>query len=465
MDPVALLADHSASLPSSAIGHATRESARALLTDTIACIYAGTNAEGILELLRAALRFGGEGRARVIGQDRYVSPEDAAFVNAIACHATDYDDTHDISILHGCATIVPALVAVCDIVGAERTVSGEEFIAAMAVGLDTANRIGLAVIEALHTGWLPTTLWRPIGAAAACGRILGLSTTQMRNAFGFAYAQIHGNRQALVEGSLAKRTQAGFAAASGVRAALIAAEGLSAPQSIGNGMYGIRTLYAREAIEPDRFKELMLGDLGVRNETERISIKPYPCCRCTHPVIDGSLYLASRLANSNDDTESIDSVRIGLPRQSMGQIGHRFAIRDNPTVDAQFSAQYTAALAFVSGRPILKSFTPAEVVGRNDILRLADRIDVYEMSPENPALVPIEVEVSLADGSKLHKRVTTISGSPDRPLSQSDLISKFDDCLDHACYPPDPVRRRGMIDLLGNLDSEKDITTLFAQLR
>jgi 2-methylcitrate dehydratase PrpD len=141
----------------------------------------------------------------------------------------------------------------------------------MAVGLDVANRIGLAVIEVLHTGWLPTTLWGPIGAAAACGRILELPTIQMQNALGFAYSQIHGNRQALVEGSLAKRTQAGFAAAAGLRAAIIAAENLSAPNEIGNGMFGIRTLYATDLITPDRIEELMLGELGVRNETERMS--------------------------------------------------------------------------------------------------------------------------------------------------------------------------------------------------
>ena len=130
MDPVARLADHSAQFPSSAISKTTRDSAHALLIDTIGCIFAGTNVEGMSGLLRAVERFGGDGPARVIGQNRYASPEDAAFLNAIACHSTDCDDTHDLSILHGCSVVVPALIALCDAIGtvegslAKRTQAG-----------------------------------------------------------------------------------------------------------------------------------------------------------------------------------------------------------------------------------------------------------------------------------------------------------------------------------------------------
>lgn len=89
---------------------------------------------------------------------------------------------------------------------------GKEFLAALAVGLDVANRLGMAFGPFLHTGWLPTTLWGPFGAAVACGRIMHLDEDQMMNAAGLAYSQIHGNRQALVDGSLAKRIQPAFSA-------------------------------------------------------------------------------------------------------------------------------------------------------------------------------------------------------------------------------------------------------------
>ena len=148
----------------------------------------------------------------------------------------------------------------------------------------------------------------------------------------------------------------------------------------------------------------------------------------------------------------------------MGQIGHRFVLRNNPTVDAQFSAQYTAALALITGRPNIKSFTPAEIVGQKNIRRLADKIIVAEIDEDNPGLVPVEIEISLPDGTEFHERVTTISGSPDRPLTKSELLTKFDDCLDHAIIPVDRSRRASIIQILDQFDSCDDVGLLFSKL-
>lgn len=458
-DPVARLAEWSASTPVS-IPDAATMTARHLLTDTIACMIAGTSAAGVSELHRATARYGGSGGCRIVGLTGTRSAQDAATMQALLCHARDYDDTHDRSVHHGCVTVVPALLALCDLLAPVRPVPGFEFIEAMCVGLDVSNRIGLATIAHLHTGWLPTTLWGTFGAAAACGRVLGLSEAQMLDAFGFAYTQSHGNRQALVEGTLAKRTQPGFAAAAGLRAAIIASEGVSGPHAVARGDFGIRALYVSGEIDEEAFDREIVEGLGARSETAHISLKPYPCCRCTHPVIDAALGIGEELPS----VESIEHGIVRLPPHSMGQIGRPFSIRNNPTVDAQFSAAYTAALALTDGRPGLGDFAPEEVRRRTDLHALAQKFSCERFAPESSSIVPVELELHLRDGRTLIRCVEAASGSPERPMTAADRRAKFDDCLDHAEHPLERDRREALYDLLSRIADIDDMRVLITTI-
>jgi 2-methylcitrate dehydratase PrpD len=254
VDGIYKLAEHAANMRPENIPDHVLNKTVTLFLDTMGCILAGSGSEGISELVEAMNFWGGNKQSTVFSHNTRTSAPEAAFLNSVMCHANDFDDTHDRAVNHGCVTIVPALIAVCEAVhparndGANkslqpRVIGGREFIAALAVGLDVANRLGMAFVPYLHTGWLPTTLWGPFGCAAACGRILDLDTGKMLNAFGLAYSQIHGNRQALVDGKLAKRVQPGFSAAAGVRSALYAALGITGAQNIIDGSFGIPVLY------------------------------------------------------------------------------------------------------------------------------------------------------------------------------------------------------------------------------
>ena len=480
MNPIeAALVQHASETASASVPSEAINAARTLLIDTVACIAAGSSAESIDEIIRAVRFSGGTGNARVLVRGERMSLQDAAFVNSVMCHATDFDDTHDEAVNHGCVTIVPAMLAVCDALSSEKnlrdgwsgagprgdrgrrtagqSVAGVEFLAALAIGLDVGNRIGLAFIRPLHTGWLPTTLWGPIAAASACGRLTGLDAREMADAFGFAYTQIHGNRQALIEGTLAKRIQPGFSAAAGVRAVSLAATGLSAPHDFITGDYGIATLYTGGSIDAG----LLTDRLGERYETTNVSIKPYPCCRCTHPVIDAALELRNTHLSEASSYKAIESGVIRLPPHSMGQIGQNFKIRNNPTVDAQFSAQYTAALSFVNGRPRLGDFAAESVRSRQDIVALATRFSTEEFEPQNAALTPVELEVRLKDGLVLNARIEAASGSPSRPLTTEELGFKYDDCMDNAAKPISAETRRHILARLNALEKESDVAEVF----
>jgi len=466
-DSITALSTHAADIRAAAIPAEVMQYSADLLRDTVACILAGSSAAGVEAVRETMLFWGGAPQARVVIFGDRTSAPSAAFINSVMGHARDFDDTHDAALNHGCVTIVPALLAVAEVL-AENTPggalpipqqppSGEQFIAALAIGLDVVNRLAMAFAPYLHTGWLPTTLFGPIGVAAACGRLLGFDRETMADAFGLAYAQVHGNRQALIDGTLAKRIQPAFSASAGIQAAFLALRGVTGPQRLIDGVFGYPALYTAGRIDASR----LTGRLGDFFETSNVSIKPYPSCRCSHPVIDAALRLKREHGISH---EHIASGAIYLPPKSMGQVGNPFAIRANPTVDAQFSAQYTAALTFLRGTPRLSDFEPDNVRTRGDVIELARRFSTVEHAKDSPGPVPTEVSVTLRSGETLTTRIEHIKGSPGNPMLEHELVAKFHDCADHAARPYSADDRRRVLDFFDTVLDTEDVTTVIPLL-
>lgn len=435
--------------------------ARNLFLDTVGCIIAGSSAKGIRELKEISDFWGGNRQATIFCFDEKTNAPSAAFLNSVMGHANDYDDTHDGALNHGCVTLVPALLATSEALSRNpdtkfsgsipfHAITGKDFLAALAIGLDISNRLGMAFIPYLHVGWLPTTLWGPFACAAACGRLLGLDVSKMQNAFGLAYSQIHANRQGLLDGVLSKRVQPGFSSSAGLQAAFFAANNITGAKNIIDGNFGIKELYTDGQIDNQYISE------GIGNffETVNVSIKPYPCCRCTHPVIDAALTLKKE---HNIDWQKIREGTIYLPPQSMGQIGSNFTIRDNPTVDAQFSAQYTAALAFINGWPKMEDFTKETVLSRKDVTQLASKFKVIEFEKDQSSLVPIELNVSYGTDKKVNIRISDPKGSKNNPLNPEDLVFKFNNCLDNSVKEYSAKDRKKILKVVDDFADLEDI--------
>jgi len=452
-DRISKLIGYAAEFPANDVPEAVLRYTRYLFEDTIACILSGSSAKGVRELVNVQRWWGGTGQARVISYSEQMSAPSAAFLNSVMCHANDFDDTHDGAVNHGCVSIVPALMALCESMKENRSVSGVEFLAALAIGLDVSNRLGMAFIPYLHVGWLPTTLWGPFGTAAACGRLLGLDAEAMGHAFGLAYSQIHGNRQGLTDGALSKRIQPAFSAIAGLQAAVFASQGITGARGIIDGAFGIRELYTSGKIDAEYLSE----GLGARFETTNISVKPYPCCRCSHPVIDAALAIK---AEHEIDWREIGSGRVFLPPQSMGQIGKPFEIRENPTVDAQFSAPYTAALAFIKGWPGVADFGAEAILANKEAQKLADKFVSTSFSPESAGITPVEMEITLKDGRRFSTRVETVKGSPEKPLTREETSRKFGMCIENGIRDFSQEEADSLKELLAHVIDLEDITEL-----
>jgi len=469
-DPIEILAKHSIEFRSDDLPLDVLGKSQELFQDTLACILAGSSSDGIASFLDVIRLWGGDRQASILGFSEKTSVPFTAMINSAMGHARDFDDTHDKAVNHGCVTLVPAITALSEFLSDSanvkkysgrnipfRKIGGREFLASLAIGLDVANRMGTAFVAYLHTGWLPTTLWGAFGCVAAGARLLKMDLQQTNDAFGLAYSQVHGNRQALIDGALAKRMQPGFSSFAGIQSLFMALNGISGARNVMQGAFGISELYAGSNIDLDQITD----NLGSAFETSKVSIKPYPSCRCTHAVIDASLKIKKENDFQNND---IVSAEIFLPPVSMGQIGNPFRVRNNPTVDAQFSAQYTAAFALISGRPSLSDFEAENVSSSKEVISLASLIKITEFRQDTRELVPVEMKILFKDGRSLSAVVFDPLGSPTNPMSEEDHYFKFNDCLDHCVKSYSSKQKEKLLDAIKNMSNLDDITDLLNRL-
>ncbi len=119
--------------------------------------------------------------------------------------------------IHPAGPVASAILALAEM----RPVSGADFLNALVLGVETECRIGNAVYpDHYDVGWHITGTAGVFGAAAAAGKLMGLSEQQMVWALGLAASQPVGLRESF--GSMNKSFNPGRAAADGLFAAILA---------------------------------------------------------------------------------------------------------------------------------------------------------------------------------------------------------------------------------------------------
>src|SRR6266568_5315148 len=229
-----------------------------------------------------------EGPCSAIGHGRGMSAAGAAFVNGTAAHGEDFDDTFEGGPVHAGAVIVPAVLAACE----RHALSGAAALLGIAVGVETLCRLSLVVPKAIHrAGFHPTAVLGPMAAAAGVGAALGLTQRQLVDALGTAGSMASGIIEYLAEGAWTKRLHPGWAAQSGLRAALLGRAGFLGPRTVFEGVHGLFHGFANTT---DVDFGPLLDDFGARWVTETLAFKLYPCGTMTHPYIDCSRRLAAQ---------------------------------------------------------------------------------------------------------------------------------------------------------------------------
>jgi 2-methylcitrate dehydratase PrpD len=364
-----------------------------------------------------------DGPCTAIGHPRTLSAASAAFVNGTAAHGEDFDDTFEGGPVHAGAVIVPAVLAACE----RHNPDGRSALFGIAVGVEIMCRLSLVAPMRTHkAGFHPTAIFGAMGAAAGVGAALHLKGSQLVDALGVAGSMASGIIEYLAEGSWTKRMHAGWAAQSGLRAALLARAGFRGPRTVFEGTHGLFHGFAHTT-KGDY--AAITGDFGKRWVTETLAFKPYPCGTMTHPYIDCARRLAARV-KADDVKELICEVGEG----TVHRLWEPLAAKQRPPngYAGKFSTPYCIAAGFVRGNVGLDSFTD-EAVNEATVLALAAKVR-YQIDPQNPYPKNFtgHIRAVLNDGSVVEERQPHMRGGAHEPLSRKDIEEKFALCARHG---------------------------------
>ena len=314
-------------------------------------VFASPRATRITSKRRSRARRGGPCTA--IGHARTLSAAGAAFVNGTAAHGEDFDDTFEGGPVHAGAVVVPAVLAACE----RYRPDGAAALLGIAVGTEVMCRLSTVVPKAVHkAGFHPTAIFGVMGAAAGVGAALGLNAKQIVDALGIAGSMASGIIEYLAEGAWTKRLHPGWAAQSGMRAALLARGGFLGPRTVFEGVHGLFHGFAHTT-QGDY--DALIGDFGTRWVTETLAFKPYPCGTMAHPYIDCARRLAARGIKPADVKELVCEVAEG----TVHRLWEPLAAKQRPPngYAAKFATPFIVASGFVHGGVGLDAFTDAAV--------------------------------------------------------------------------------------------------------
>jgi 2-methylcitrate dehydratase PrpD len=394
-----------------------------------------------------------DGVCTAIGHTRTLTAAGAAFVNGTAAHGEDFDDTFEGGPVHAGAVVVPAVLAVCE----RHNPDGAAALLGIAVGAEVMCRLSTVVPKAVHkAGFHPTAIFGVMGAAAGVGAALGLSAKQIVDALGIAGSMAGGIIEYLSEGAWTKRLHPGWAAQSGLRAALLARGGFFGPRTVFEGVHGLFYGFAHTT-EGDY--AALIDDFGSRWVIETLAFKPYPCGTMAHPYIDCARRLASRGIKPGDVHELVCEVAEG----TVHRLWEPLASKQRPPngYAAKFSTPFILASGFVRGGVGLDAFTET-AVHDPAVLALASKVH-YVIDPANPYPDAFtgHIRAMLNDGSVVEERQPHFRGGAQEPLTRADIEEKFMLNARHGGW--DEMRARGALRLLTKLyDTKIDIAPLRA---
>jgi len=408
------LAQKIATLEPGVLPQATTRKCEDLLIDVVGLCVTARNEDYTQSALLAC---DDDGPCTAIGHRRRLTASGAAFVNGTAAHGEDFDDTFEGGPVHAGAVVVPAVLAACE----RHNPDGRMALTGIAVGAEVLCRLSLVVPKAVHkAGFHPTAIFGAMGAAAGVGAALGLNAKQIVDALGIAGSMAGGIIEYLAEGAWTKRLHAGWAAQSGIRAALLARQGFVGPRTVFEGVHGLFHGFAHTA---DGDYDALTGDFGTRWVTDTVAFKPYPCGTMAQPYIDCARRLAARGIRPDD----VEAILCEVAEGTVHRLWEPLADKQRPKngYAAKFAVPYLLATGFVHGGVGLGAFTE-KAIRDADVLALAVKAK-FVIDPDNPYPNNYtgHVKATLKDGSVAEERQPYLRGGASEPLTRQDVTDKF----------------------------------------
>jgi 2-methylcitrate dehydratase PrpD len=393
------------------------EKAKLVFLDTLGVALASSTMDFGAMVTRVAEKLGGADVSLVIGSARRVAAANAVIANGTLAHGLDYDDTLEEAIVHtGSCAWMTALA-----VGEEIGASGAVVLEAAIAGTEVLCKIGLVAPGKFHArGFHPTAICSTFGAAAAAGKVYGLTLEQWVDAFGLCGSQSSGIIEYLADGTWTKRMHPGWSAHGGVVATMLAKEGFRGPAKVFEGTHGFFSAFGGK--NDYRFDKLL--ELGKEWEIPRLTFKSYPCGSISHPYMDCALKIKQKYSPK---PEQIAEIVCRTAEGPVHRLWEPLADKQQPvsSYGAKFSLPYSIAVMIVRGRAGLEEFTE-RAIRDSSVLDLARKVR-YELDPtiDYPRHFSGHVKVFMKDGTVLEENQPHPRGGYEDPLPPAEIEAKF----------------------------------------
>ncbi|MCU5771625.1 MmgE/PrpD family protein [Erwiniaceae bacterium BAC15a-03b] len=420
------------------------------ILDTFGATLAGSNSPIAQAVQQTVAAEGCTPLASVWGCGWQTSPRNAAWLNGVAAHMYELDDTGGCD--HSGAVVLPAVMALIPQCAAP--VSGQALITAVVLGYDVGRRVleacgGYAAHN--EAGWHSTATCGVFGAAAAAASLLQLNQNQTAQALGIAASFSSGLWGFIHDGSQSKKLHAGRAAEGGVLAALLAAKGITGPgQTFDDVWGGFLQTFAPASRQP----AALTAELGQVWKLNRCSIKPYASCRGTHSAIDAVGLL---MAEHNCGAEQIARIDVYLNPFLLDMCGNTDL---QSLAAAQMSLPYALAARVLFGHAGLDAYD-SDKRASSEVAAMLDRITLHIDQQQGSSDEPV-VELQTRTGERWRQHVAVPLGAPANPLSDTALLDKFTQLANRVLTPP---QTRTLQDYCLTLEQQADISELLALLK
>jgi 2-methylcitrate dehydratase PrpD len=387
----------------------------------------------------------------IVGANFKTTASLAAFANAVAGHALEFDETASFS-GHPASPLTAAALAV----GEKLNVSGRDAVLAWLVGWEVvsqSSRVGLSQtgMEIMNRGWFNQGFQPALGAAAVASKLMGFDVRETRMALGNAAAAMAGvmkNRA-----SDTKPFIAGNAPMHGVMAAELVSHGFTANEDIFDGEDGVVRMIGSPGVAPERLLEnLGAWDMATNGST----IKRYASCAAGHWAQDAMLNIVSNRKPAPDSIEAIDVHINGFLMPNMP-----FHNPENGS-QARYSLPFDVAAVALYGKAGLREYTDAKVQSP-EMQAMMKRITHHpEAGGIGPGFLGSRVVVKLKNGETIEETVNFLRGSAKNPMSWDELAAKFHDTASDVAPQAQRERVADLCSRFDQLSSVRELTSAMA---
>ncbi len=386
------------------------------LYDSLGCAYGAMKTKDVTILRKLCKRMAGKKEATLIGFGDRLPAVNATLVNSLMIRALDFNDIYWREDPSHPSDIIPAALAVAELVGAGM----REVIVGIVLAYEFEQRLcEFAVPGVRERKWHHATLTQFVSPIVA-GKLLGLTVDQMVNAIGINGCHNH-TIGCPTAGKLTmmKNTVDPMAVQTGVFAALLAREGYTGTEAVFEGKEGFMQCFGSGWAE-----EKLVGHLGQKYKILECSMKAFPTEALTHTHLSCLLKVVKE---NNITYDQIEEVKVTTIARACDILFDAHKYRPTSRETADHSLPYCLAAALVDHQVTTQSFSDKKLRDPR-IKQVIDKIKgepSVEFEQMFPAKQPSRVTVKTKAGQVYSEYLEYPKGDPREPMTLEDLETKF----------------------------------------